>query len=200
MVPARRLNVADLFQVLRHNGNGRAICTVDGKQLKCGDSEAICRGATQTSFVARLASTPSRDLGIVYWVCLAAPETSVFVPIPFGVPDFPAGFRADSERPTPVLFERRVRSPFRPDTSQAFWTFSNFRDKAQTLPDSARDRIRRDAEAIELRASQSLATVTEELDDASPEVTRKLLQGLSSDVYLSALKMMAESLSTNVSQ
>lgn len=200
VVPSEKLEVADLFRVLRHAGGSRSICTLDGKQLKCGDSEAICRGTTQTSFVARLGSKPSRDLGIVYWVCLAAPETSVFVPIPFGVPDFPAGYRTSEKRPTYASFERNVKSPFRPDASQAFWTFSNFRDKARVMSESERNRIRQKAEAIEAKALLSLAAVTDELDTASPEVTRKLLQVLPSDVYLSALAMMAKSQSSYEAQ
>ena len=192
VVPSEKLGVADLIRVLRHNANSSSICTVDGRQVSCHLSEAICRGATQTSFVAHLGKQPSRELGIVYWGCLSAPETSVFIPFHFGIPDFPAGFRTVAERPTQELFDRKVRSPFRPDASQAFWTFSNFRNKALVMSDSARTRIRNKAETIEASAMRSIETATEGLHSASPDATMKLLQALPGDIYLSALTMMAE--------
>ena len=199
VVPSKKLEVADLIRVLRHNAGNSPIRTVDGRQVSCHSSEAICRGATQTSFVTRLGKRPSRELGIVYWVCLSAPETSVLIPFHFGIPDFPAGFRTGAERPTHRLFDRKVKSPFRPDASQAFWTFSNFRNKALVMPDSARTRIRDEAEVIEARALRSIETATEGLHSASPDATMKLLQALPGDVYLSALTMMAEARSSDAS-
>ena len=196
VVPSEKLGVTDLMTVLRHSGSGRSICSIDGRQIDCGMSEAICRGTTQTSFVARLGTQPSRELGIVYWVCLAAPETSVFIPFHFGIPDFPAGFRSESQRPTSEFFARKITSPFQPDPSQAFWTFANFRHKAEKMPDSQRSRIRAEAEAIEASTLLANQTATEGLHSAAPDATMKLLQALPANAYLSALTMMTENLAS----
>ncbi len=184
VVPSKSLGVADLIKVLRHNGS-RLIDTVDGKEVRCDVSAAICRGSTQTSLVARLGREPVRDLGIVYWVCLSAPETSVFMPFCFGGVGFPAGFRGEAERPSQELFDRKVTSSFRPDASQAFWTFSSFRDKAQALPDEVRAQFLREAETIEFEAAERLGRT-------SKTATAVQLMDYSDQVYRSALKMMAK--------
>lgn len=191
VVPSKKLGVADLIKVLRHNGSG-SINTVDGKEVSCDVSEAICRGSTQTSFVARLRREPMRDLGTVYWVCLSAPETSVFVPFCFGDVDFPAGFQGETERPSQELFDQKVKSAFRPDASQAFWTFSNFRHKAQAMSETKRARFLNEAEKTEARAMRAIATA-EGTYRSQPNEARKLLQSLSNEVYLEALAIMARS-------
>ena len=196
VVPIEILGVAHLVAILRHNGSSTSICSIDGRQIDCGISEAICRGTTQTSFVARLGTQPSRELGIVYWVCLAAPETSVFIPFHFGIPDFPAGFRTESQRPTSEFFARKITSPFRPDPSQAFWTFANFRHKTEKMSDSQRSQIRAEAEAIEASTLLATQTATDGLHSAAPDATMKLLQALPANAYLAALTMMTKSLAS----
>ena len=191
VVPSKKLGVADLMKVLRHNGSG-SINTVDGKEVRCDVSEAICRGSTQTSFVMRLGREPVRDLGIVYWVCLSAPGTSVFVPFCLGDDGFPAGFKGEAERPSQELFDQKVKSTFRPDASEAFWTFSNFRHKAQAMSEAERSRFLKEAEKIEVSAMRAIATA-EESYRSQPNETRKLLQSLSNEVYLEALAIMARS-------
>ncbi len=185
-VPSKKLDVADLIRVLRHNGSGSAIRSVDGKQVACDMSEAICRGTTQTSFVARLGTEPSLDLGLVYWACLSAPETSVFIPFRFGIADFPAGYRARSERPTRELFDRKVTSPFVPDLTQAFWTFANFHNKMESAPDVTKARITAKAEALEAEFLATIRSTPRSSDGTSPDV----LLALSTAAYQAALKMM----------
>lgn len=191
VVPSKSLGVADLIKVLRHNGS-RLIDTVDGKEVRCDVSEAICRGSTQTSFVARLGREPVRDLGIVYWVCLSAPETSVFMPFCFGGVGFPAGFRGEAERPSQELFDQKVKAVFRPDTSQAFWTFSNFRHKAQAMSETAKAWVLSEAEKVEARAIRAIEA-RERTYRLHPEKSRELLHALSTEVYLEALTIMAKS-------
>lgn len=191
VVPSKKLGVADLIKILRHNGSG-SINTVDGKAVRCDVSEAICRGSTQTSFVARLSREPVRDLGIVYWVCLSAPETSVFIPFRFGDAGFPEGYRGEAERPSQELFDQKVESAFRPDASQAFWTFSNFRDKAQAMSEAERAWFLTEAEKTEARAMRAIAAA-EGAYGLHPEPAKELLQNLSTKVYLEALAIMARS-------
>jgi dipeptidase len=195
VVPSRKLGAQDLMRVLRHDGKGSSICTLDGQELSCDDANAICRRSTQTGFVVQLRKQPSRDLGIVYWTCLAAPESSVFIPFHFGIAGFPAGFASESERPSPEYFDERVSSPFRPDPLQAFWTFSNFRNKVRSMPDDARTRVLSKAEAIESKAAR-MQTLLEEavhkLGGTRKAAAPKLLTNFSNGIYLSALEMMAE--------
>ena len=186
VVPGKKLGVADLIRILRHNGSG-SIRTVEGQQVVCNSAEAICRGNTQTSFVTRLGTQPSRDLGLVYWMCLAAPETSVFIPFPFGIADFPTGYRGESERPTEELFQEKVASPFYADSSQAFWTFSNFRNKVQAKPHATKALILNEAERIEARALTNLEATAKRLCDAPPNVTRESLHAFSCKIYLSVM-------------
>ncbi|MHB8901060.1 MAG: hypothetical protein ACYC6Y_20115, partial [Thermoguttaceae bacterium] len=148
---SQKLGVVDLVRILRHNGSS-AIVTAGGRQVVCNTAEAICRGNTQTSFVARLGTQPSRALGLVYWVALSAPETSVFVPFPFGIADFPAIYRAETERPNLKAFRQKLASPYPPEPLEAFWAFSNFRAKVESMPQSARARITAQAERIEADA------------------------------------------------
>ena len=188
VTPDRKLGVADLIRVLRHNRSGNTIDTVGGRQVVCNGAEAICRGSTQTSFVARLGTTPSRDLGLVYWVCLAAPETSVFVPFPFGMADFPEAYRSDGERPSEAVFAQRTGSPFWPDRARAFWTFANFRQKAQAMPSSKQAEFLSEAEEIERKGGEGM----EEARGMAAEKGRRRALAVSGEAYDAALRMMGE--------
>ena len=194
VVPSRKLDVADLIRILRHNRGEGPILSLDGTAVTCDMSCAICRGNTQTSFVARLSTRPSREVGIVYWTCLAAPETSVFLPFHFGISEFPRGFAGGGQRPGQDKFDRKVTSPFRPDSMQAFWTFANFRAKAEALPDEARLLVLAQAEAIEADARQMQPAVEEaaaRLAGENEDAAARLLSNFSSGLYLSALEMLA---------
>ncbi|NLS93154.1 MAG: hypothetical protein GXX96_13440 [Planctomycetaceae bacterium] len=196
VVPAKKTGVHDLIRVLRHNG-GDSICTVEGQQVVCNSAEAICRGNTQTSFVTRLGTQPSRDRGLVYWMCLAAPETSVFIPFPFGIADFPPGFRAETERPSQERFDQKVTSPFPPEPPQAFWTFSNFANKVRAMPESEKARLSSRIQAVEAQAGDSLAPMTETRHAGSPATAPASLQDLPGRVYRSALEMMEQTLTSD---
>ncbi len=122
--PKHKLTAADIMQILRHDKETES-GTAPAAPFLC----ALCSGATQTSFVAQLRSGMPLEIGIVYWVCLASPRTSFYIPFHFGITDFPLGYRLSSQRPETQEYDRKVQAEFKPDVQEAFWTFSNFRDK-----------------------------------------------------------------------
>jgi dipeptidase len=129
VVPQQKLGVAQIKQILRHDYDAKILqsssLTEDTDKTAC----AICRGSTQTSFVAQLRRNMPLDIGIVYWVCLASPRTSFYIPFHFGISDFPAGFSSKSGRPSIISYNEKVNCAFRADPLQAFWTSSNFHNK-----------------------------------------------------------------------
>ncbi len=128
ITPRSKASAATLMQVLRHDNTSKQAGPADGPEEGfC----RICSGATQTSFVAQLRKGMPADIGIVYWVTLAPPRTSIYVPFCFGISDFPQGYRSMSERPSMDFFSQKASSPFKVDPSEAFWTFTNFRDKVE---------------------------------------------------------------------
>ena len=94
VVPKHKLSVLDAMQILRHDKENESGPAPADSPFVC----ALCSGATQTSFVAQLRREMPLDIGIVYWVCLASPRTSFYIPFHFGIGDFPAGFRLQSQQ------------------------------------------------------------------------------------------------------
>lgn len=188
VVPKRKLGVTDLMEILRHDEPNRP-----ESSPASGFGCALCSGATQTSFVAQLRREPPLDIGLVYWVCLAEPRTSVYLPFHFGVTDFPAGFRTQPEQPTSDVYDRKVGAPFVPDPREAFWVFSNFRDKAERQGPALVAAARNRAERIESRA----AAIQKPLEDAARRLHQtgrigagELLTNFSCGLFLSALEGM----------
>lgn len=193
MVPRHKVGVTEIMQILRHDRDQPQL------QLAC-PAEAlppagcrICRGATQTSFAVQLRRDMPLNIGIVYWVCLAPPGTSVYIPFHFGISDFPAGYAGRSQRPSEALFNRKVTSPFRANPGQTFWTFSNFRDKVRGSSADAIAQVRARAEAIE----KSAMTLQKPVEDAAGRqyssnrtAAMRLLANYSKGIYLSALEAM----------
>ncbi|MHC4681801.1 MAG: C69 family dipeptidase, partial [Planctomycetota bacterium] len=102
VVPRRKISVADLMQILRHDKELPNLPPSSAGPPDVGCP--ICSGATQTSFVAQLRSGMPPDIGIVYWVCLASPGTSFYIPFHFGIPNFPEGFCSESQRPSEEFY------------------------------------------------------------------------------------------------
>jgi dipeptidase len=115
VIPKRKLSAADVMQILRHDKEAESTMPADSPFL-C----ALCSGATQTSFVAQLRTGLPRDIGVVYWVCLASPRTSFYVPFHFGVGDFPLGYKAASDRPAPEHYDGKVKAKFSPDLRENY--------------------------------------------------------------------------------
>lgn len=189
VVPGRKLSVADIMEILRHDEADKAESSTTGSAFGC----VLCSGATQTSFVAQLRPGLPPEIGIVYWACLAEPRTSIYLPFHFGISDFPAGFRMESERPASEVYGRRVGAPFMADPREAFWTFSNFRDKVDRQGPVLVTAARTEALRIERRAmamQKPLEEAAKRLHETDQIAAGELLANFSRGLYLSALEGM----------
>ena len=190
VVPKRKADVAEIMQILRHDNKSKQI------DPSAGPEEGICRicsGATQTSFVAQLRRGMPLDVGIVYWATLAPPSTSVYIPFHFGISDFPAGYRSISQRPSMDFFVTKVTSPFKVEPREAFWTFSNFRDKVDDASADAISEVMARASQIEKRALATQETFEKAACRSHAEdkdATARLLANFSHAIYLSSLETM----------
>jgi membrane dipeptidase len=190
VVPRCKVTAATLMQVLRH----------DNKSKQTGSSEGpeegfcrICSGSTQTSFVAQLRRGMPADIGIVYWVTLAPPRTSVYIPFYFAISDFPDGYRSISKRPSMDFFSNKVSRPFKADPREAFWTFSNFRDKVAAAPEKIIAKVIDHAERIErhtLARQKSFEKAVRREHNKDKAKAAQLLTDHSRRIYLSSLETM----------
>ena len=190
VVPRRKTSVATAMQVLRHDNKGKQI------DPSAGPEEGICRicsGATQTSFVAQLRRGMPRDIGIVYWATLAPPRTSIYIPFHFGISDFPPGYRSISKRPSMDFFADKVSPPFKADPREAFWTFSNFRDKVEGASADVVEGVITRAEQIEKRALAAQKPFEKAACQSYAEdraTATQLLTNFSHGIYMSSLEAM----------
>jgi dipeptidase len=198
VVPRRKVGVPQITQILRHDHDAKKFppssLTKDTDKSLC----AICRGSTQMSFVVQLRSNMPLDIGIVYWVCLAPPHTSFYIPFHFGISDFPAGFSSKSEKPSMAFYNERVISSFQADPLEAFWTFSNFHNKVHGASSETIARVKIQAEQIESGALSLQRTIEEAAHSLYPEdktTTMRLLANYSNGVYLSSMEAMGTVLS-----
>jgi len=194
--PSRKLSVLDAMRILRHDKAAESPQAPADSPFVC----ALCSGATQTSFVAQVRKGMPLDIGIVYWVCLASPRTSFYIPFHFGISDFPAGFRRESQRPTAEAYDRKVQAPFTANLQEAFWTFSNFRDKV----DAQGPAVLAAAQAEARRIEQEAVALQKPVEEAARRLYKtdkatalRLLENHSKGVYLSCLEAMSGILSTN---
>ncbi len=194
VVPKRKLSVLDAMQILRHDKENESGPAPADSPFIC----ALCSGATQTSFVTQVRKGVPLDIGLVYWVCLAAPRTSFYIPFHFGIPDFPAGFRLESQRPTSEVYDRRVQAPFTANPQEAFWTFSNFRDKVDSRGPSIAGTVKAEAQRLE-REAVALQRPVEEAARRSYKTDKptalRLLENYAKGVYLSSIEAMDKLLS-----
>ncbi len=193
VVPRQKINAEMIMRILRHDNKGSSI---DPSVPPVSTDEGICRicsGATQTSFVVQLRANMPLDIGIVYWVCLASPGTSFYIPFHFGISDFPAGFSSESQQPSAEFYDAQVSSPFKADPLRAFWTFSNFRDKLDRASPAVVAQVRARAEEIEKNAFALQGTI-EEAARRSYAIDKtaacKILDDYSNGVYQSSLRAM----------
>ncbi|MHC4073868.1 MAG: C69 family dipeptidase [Planctomycetota bacterium] len=190
VAPRSKVSPAKIMQVLRHDNKAKTSKSSDDPE------EGICRicsGGTQTSFVAQLRRGMPLDVGIVYWVCLAMPRTSFYIPFHFGISDFPAGFRSKSQRPSMPFYQSKVNAPFKADSLHAFWTFSNFRDKVDGAPADVAELARTRAEQIEKSAFATQRAIEEAACRAHAQdktATAQTLDNYSNGIYMSSLEAM----------
>jgi dipeptidase len=190
VVPRQKLSVTDVMRILRHDKENEINPSTPASPFIC----ALCSGATQTSFVAQLRRTAPADIGIVYWVCLASPTTSFYISFHFGITDFPAGWRLQSEKPTNEVYERRVYGPFTANPLEAFWVYSNFRDKVDAAGPAMVAKTKAEAERIE----REVVAMQPFIEQAAYGLYRKdkasasrLLENFSKGIYLSSLEAMS---------
>ncbi len=195
IVPRRKTNVTMIMQILRHNNREQTIVSSSSTDRESEGICRICSGATQTSFVAQLRRNRPLDIGIVYWMSLAPPRMSFYIPYHFGISDFPAGFSSESERPSNSFYDAKVNAPFKNDLLNAFWTFSNFYHKVNGASPEIIARVRTRAEQIEKNAY----AIQKPLEDAVRRVYAedkataiKMLENYSKGLYLSSLAAMEQ--------
>jgi dipeptidase len=194
VAPRHKLSAADVMQILRHDKE-TGPASADSPFV-C----ALCSGATQTSFVTQPKRGLPTDIGLVYWVCLASPRTSFYVPFPFGISEFPTGFLLRSKRPTREAYTRRVRAPFATNPQEAFWTFSNFRDKVEGKGPAAVAAAQAEARRIEQNSVDLLGPIQQiacEMRGADGSASAKLLENYSKGLYLSCMEAMSKMLSAD---
>jgi len=190
VVPRQKLSVTDVMRILRHDKESEPDLSARTSPFIC----ALCSGGTQTSFVAELRRTAPADIGLVYWVCLSSPRTSFYIPFHFGIPDFPAGWRLESERPTGKVYTHRVQAPFAANPQEAFWVYSNFRDKADDAGPAMVARTKAEAERLEREAvamQPSIEEAARRLYEKDRASAMRLLENYAKGVYLSSLEAMS---------
>ena len=190
VLPNRKLSVLDAVQILRHDKENESGPAPADSPFVC----ALCSGATQTSFVTQVRKGMPLEIGIVYWVCLASPRTSFYIPFHFGMSDFPTGFRLESQRPTSEIYERRVQAPFTVNPQEAFWTFSNFRDKVDGRGPSVATVVKAEAQRLEREAvalQRPVEGAARRLYKTDQATAMRLLENYSKGIYLSSLEAMS---------
>lgn len=211
VVPQRKVGVARIMQILRHDYKGTEIQPSSPPAAPSGDGSRwdslkspqesgcpICSGATQTSFIAQLRRNMPLDIGIVYWACLASPRTSFYIPFHFGISEFPAGFCMESQRPSKIVFDEKVGCPFQADPLQAFWMFSNFYNKVYGASANTISRVKTLAEDIENDAftlQKPLEEAARRLYTEDKVTAMKVLANYSNGIYLSSIETMHRVLS-----
>ena len=193
VIPKNKVSVKDLFRILRHaretnvtSSDSLAVCPPEGSCLICSD-------VTQTSFVVQLRKQQPLDIGIVYWACLAPPETSIFIPFYFGISAFPDGYATDLAQPSRNFYDGKVASLFQINVLETFWTFSNFRYKMQQMGDDARESFMKKAIAIEssaVRLQKPFDDMALRLYKEDKAAVEQLLTNFSRGFYMSSLEAM----------
>jgi dipeptidase len=191
-VPKQKVDVAQLIKILRDDNDVKAQIkqNPDIPEGSCN----ICQGITRTSFVAQLRSDMPADVGLVYWMCLAQPRTSIYIPYYYGISDFPAGFRAESKQPSNRTFSKKTISKFTPNPFQAFWTFSNFQQKVADADPETITRIQNMAKEIEQSAFDAQSALEQAAMAINEAQRAKLLTNYSKGFYLSSLETMDKAL------
>lgn len=132
--PKEKLGVADVMQILRDHYEGTELYQASPQTGSPHHNRiaTICNRNTQTSFVVQLRGDMPPDIGIVYWVCLGNPCTSIYIPWHFGG-YLPKGYYRREPKPVEEVYWEKVAGPLQINPFEAFWTFSNFSHKADSL-------------------------------------------------------------------
>lgn len=196
VVPREKLGVPEVMKILRDHYEGTGLYSTSRKTGSPheGHHRPICISATQTGFVVQLRRNMPLDIGILYWVCLGPPCTSVFLPFHFGIERFPNGFAAAGGSPSESYYEEKVSSAFEVLPLEAFWTFSNFHDKVNDAYGSKAENIGMEiahVESLALALQKPLEEAASRLYPEDKKTAIELLTNYSRGVYLSAMEAMA---------
>jgi dipeptidase len=188
--PQGKISVPDVMQALRDHYEGTPLATEPHK----GGINTICNRSTMTSFIAQLRGDMPADIGLVYWVTLAPPCASVYVPFPFGISGFPAGYYTGEKRPSIEAFEKRVSAPFNANPAEAFWTFINFFNRLEQV-NSTGIVFLREVEKNAIAGQDSMEEIALDLYRQGKTDYRDVLETYSTDIYDQALKAMSKAFS-----
>lgn len=202
VTPKRRVSPADVMAVLRSHYEGTELYKVNSRT---GDPHlaginSICNRNTQTSFVAQLRRDMPLEIGVVYWVCLGHPCSSVYIPFHWGITQFPREYDAGSEQPSPEDFIAKIIQPLFADTTSAFWTFSNFCFKVEAQYNNLSAKVRKEILGFENRAMLRQKKLEQEAlkyYSKDREFALALLSNYSNDLLHSAFNLMNELLKEN---
>ncbi len=188
VTPSSKLGVIDVMRILRHDKSDGASPQVDSPFV-C----SLCQGETRTSFVAQLRPIRPLDIGVVYWVTLAPPRTSFYIPFHLGATAFPVGYCLESERPSAEVFDARRAAPFVVNPFEPFWMLTNLHEK-MACDDAAAQSLRSKAEAIEGRAvalQPLIERTARRLYATDRNAAIGLLENYSKGIYLSCLETLS---------
>jgi len=114
--PIKKLSPKDLMRVLRDHFEGTKY---DLSKKKGGpntpttyeNKRPICVHTTRYSIVAQLRNNLPKPISSLLWLSIGKPDTSLFIPLYFGIKNFPADF---SFKKPPYDYESIVKSHFSP--------------------------------------------------------------------------------------
>ena len=198
VVPRCKIGVADIVRIMRDHYEGTELQSSSPTKSPHESGRPICVDRTQTSFVLQLRRGMPLDIGIVYWTCLASPCTSVYIPFHFGIADFPAGYSSKSQKPSKDFYEAKISSPFQANPFEAFWTFSNFRNKIDNAYSSKITRVKALCREVEKKAfilQKPLEETACRLYTEDKTAAMQILANYSKGVYLSSMEAMDRVLS-----
>ncbi|MFH1861594.1 MAG: C69 family dipeptidase [bacterium] len=197
--PEHKISISEVMALLRDHYEGTELYRASQQvvDLHSGRVNTICNETTQTSFVVQYKPQLPPALSIVCWVCLSSPCTSCYIPFYLGIPDFPAGYAADLDKPSLERCQQLVEAPFQPNLAQAFWTFSNFHHHFTSAFEQRLSELRNDMGALEASAGEqqpAIETRTQTLLRDDPAKAAQLLFDYSQDLYHKSLQVLDKTL------
>jgi len=194
--PKEKMDLGIVKKILRDHYEGTEMFTTsDAGCPHEGAGRSICVWATQTSFIAQLRDDLPADIGLVYWVTLAPPCASVYIPFHFGITEFPPGYALQNETPTEEFFNEKTSAPFFALPDEAFWTFANFQYQLEPVYGESILALAIKINEIETRASSRQKLIEEKARGmyvGNKAAAKSLLGNYSRGIYLETLQMMSE--------
>lgn len=194
--PKSKVGVAAIMTVLRDHYEETDIYEPE-TQDDCSHNRSfrpICRSDTRTSFIVQLRKNLPLDIGINYWMCLASPCASTYIPFYFGMDSFPDGY-AGFEDPDMEYYNHKINTPFAANIDEAFWTFANCLQNVDSDLHDLLPQLRTRIFSIETKALEEQAEFEKEvlaLHAGDVGRAREMLTLHSNDIYRATMKAMEE--------